>query len=295
MARAGFLAIALVIAAAWLVYDAVTFRSLARFMAVLDHCPRTFCDFVTYYLPMSRHLFDGTGPIPFYFYSPFFAILMLPLAALADPVATVVWGVIQVVLSAVLIALPLGLVTRAGERLRPLHVLIAMSSFPLLHNFKWGQISVLVTCALFGAWWCLERGRRIPAALLLALATSLKFYPAWFAIVPLARRDWRTLGWYALFCAAFLALVPALFLGPGAALRFYQGIAIELRAASTMALDPNSQSLDGVLGRLCYSVDIPSSRPRISSLRSDGSSCRSRSWRRGGRCARRTRPVWGRC
>jgi hypothetical protein len=148
-------------------------------------------------------------------------------------------------------------VTRAGERLRPLHVLIAMSSFPLLHNFKWGQISVLVTCALFGAWWCLERGRRIPAALLLALATSLKFYPAWFAIVPLARRDWRTLGWYALFCAAFLALVPALFLGPGAALRFYQGIAIELRAASTMALDRNSQSLDGVLGRLCYSVDSP--------------------------------------
>ena len=256
-ARGPFLAAAVGVVGAWLVYYAVTFRSLAQFMAVLDHCPRTFCDFATYYLPMSRHLFDGTGPIPYYLYAPFFAILLLPLAPLSDPAALVVWGVVQAVLSALLIVLPLGLVTRAGYRLRLLHVLIAMSSFPLLHNFKWGQISVPITCAVFGSWWCLERGRRIPAALLLALATSLKLYPAWFAIVPLLRRDGRTLGWYSLFCAAFLGLVPTLFLGPGGAVTFYQGLANELHGAMGMATDLNSQSLDGVLGRLCYSEDSP--------------------------------------
>jgi hypothetical protein len=252
-----FLAAAAGLTVAWLVYYGLAFGSLAHFMAILDHCPRTFCDFVTYYLPMSRHLFDGTGPIPYYLYAPFFAILLLPLTPLSDPVATVVWGVLQVALSALMVVVPLGLVTRAGQRLKLLHVLIAMSSFPLLHNFKWGQISVLITCAVFGAWWCLERERRIPAALLLAFATSLKLYPVWFAIVPLMRRDWRTLGWYALFCLLFLGLVPALFLGPGGTVTFYQGLANELHGAMGMATDPNSQSLDGVLGRLCYSETSP--------------------------------------
>jgi Glycosyltransferase family 87 len=256
-AHGRFVLAALAIVAAWLVYDGVAFRSLAQFMMVVDHCPQPFCDFATYFLPMSRHLFDGTGPIPYYLYAPFFAILLLPLALLSDPAAIAMWGVVQVALSALLIVLPLVLVTRAGFRLSLLHVFIAMSSFPLLHNFKWGQISVPVTCALFGAWWCLERGRRFPAALLLAFATSLKFYPGWFAIVLLMRREWRTLGWFALLCAAFLVVLPVLFLGPGGTLTFYQGLANELHGAMGMALDPNSQSLDGVLGRLCYTEGSP--------------------------------------
>jgi hypothetical protein len=36
------------------------------------------------------------------------------------------------------------------------------------------------------------------------------------------RRDWRTLGWYALFCALFLGIVPALFLGAGGVLPCWQ-------------------------------------------------------------------------
>lgn len=253
-----FAVLSLAIVAGWLVYCRLTFHSLARFMTVVDHCPVTFCDFANHYLPMSRQVLAGTGPVPGFLYPPFFALLLLPFAPLPDAAATFAWGAVQAGLAGLLLVAPLWLVRRPGLGAAALGVFLSVSAFPMLHNFKWGQISVLVTLCVLGALALWQRGRPVAAGLLLALATSIKLYPAWFALALLLRRDWRALASYAAFCLLFLGVVPALALGPSAALRFYQDGGVLLHLSLGMQVnDINSQSLEGLLARLCYSVNSP--------------------------------------
>ena len=139
-----------------------------------------------------------------------------------------------------------------------LYVFLFLSAFPVLHNFKWGQISILVTLCVLGSLALWQRGHAVAAGFLLAFATSLKFYPAWFAIALLLRRDWRALSAYAAFCVLFLVAVPAVALGPHATLQFYLDVLAQLRERTVGTLnDVNSQSLEGLLTRLCYSVGSP--------------------------------------
>lgn len=253
-----FAGLALAIAAGWLVYCRLTFHSLARFMAVVDHCPVTFCDFANHYLPMGRQILAGTGPVPGFLYPPFFALLLLPFAPLPDAVATFAWGAVQAALAGLLLVAPLWLIRRPGLGEAALCVFLSVSAFPMLHNFKWGQVSVLITLCVLGALALWQRGRPVAAGLLLAFATSIKLYPAWFALALLARRDWRALASFAAFCVLFLGVVPALALGPSATLRFYQDGGTLLRLGLDLQVnDVNAQSLQGLLTRFCYSVNSP--------------------------------------
>lgn len=251
-------AAALLVVAGWLVYCRLTFHSPARFMAVIDNCPLTFCDFANHYLPMGRHVFDRTGPVPGFLYSPFFALLVALVAPLSDTGAVIAWGVLQAGLTLLLLVVPRWLVRRPGLAAAALYVFLFLSAFPVLHNFKWGQISVLVTLCVLGSLALWQRGHAVAAGLLLAFATSIKFYPAWFALALLMRRDWRALSAYAAFCTLFLVAVPTAALGPQATLTFYLEVLAQLRtAADGMLNDVNSQSLEGLLARFCYSVDSP--------------------------------------
>jgi len=258
VAAGQFAAVVLLLVAVWLVYLRVTFHSLTRFMAVIDTCPLTFCDFANHYLPMGRHVFDRTGPVPGFLYTPFFALLVALVAQLSDTGAVIAWGVAQVGLTILLLVVPRRLVRRPGLAAAALYVFLFLSAFPVLHNFKWGQISVLVTLCVLGSLALWQRGHAVVAGFLLAFATSIKFYPAWFALALLLRRDWRALSAYAVFCALFLVAVPAVALGPHATLQFYLDVLAQLRVrADGMLNDVNSQSLEGLLTRLCYSAGSP--------------------------------------
>jgi alpha-1,2-mannosyltransferase len=239
------------IGAAWFLYYALTFRSLHVFMAVLDHCPETFCDFVRHYLPMGRHVFDGRGPVTGFLYSPFFALLLAPLAKLPDGAALLVWGVLQVLLAVGLLVVPLARPRRPSLVAACVYVALFFSAHALLHNFKWGQVSVPLTLGVLAALAARQRGHAVAAGVLLAVAASVKFYPAVFALVPLLRRDGRMLAAFAATCLILLVALPWTLLGWEETIRLYAGVASQLRTdLDRLAADPNSQSLQGVLGRL---------------------------------------------
>lgn len=85
-------------------------------------------------------------------------------------------------------------------------------AYPLLNNIVQGQAYLLILSLLTESFLCHERGRTIPAALLLALCISLKLFPAFVLLYFLVRKDYRLLGWTVGFTAA-LCLLPALAIG----------------------------------------------------------------------------------
>jgi hypothetical protein len=179
-------------------------------------------------------------------------------APLSDAGALVAWGVVQVALTFLLLATSPSIVRRPGLGLFAVYVFLFLSSFPVLHNFKWGQVSVLVTLCVLGALALWQRGHALAAGFLLAFATSIKFYPAWFALLLLMRRDWRALSYYAAFSALFLVVLPTAVLGADATLQFYLDVIVQLRIGSEwMKNDANSQSLVGLFTRLRSDVDGP--------------------------------------
>jgi hypothetical protein len=235
--------------------------SFADFVARMDNCDLAFCDFVRHYWRMGRTLLQTHEPSPGFLYSPFFALIMVPLGALAKSTAVAVWGVLQ---GSMLLALfALGLV-RPSARQRWVYAAYAVAfawSIPLYHDFKWGQISVLLTALTLAALELERRDRSRLAAVLLAFAAALKGYAALFVLVLAARRRGRALLVFAATSLVLLAVVPAAVLGVADTWRFYQTVSERLSAAQTgFATNPNSQSFASVVAR--WGVDFESMPPQ---------------------------------
>jgi hypothetical protein len=71
--------------------------------------------------------------------------------------------------------------------------------FPLYSNFHQGQTYVLMAALLLEFFIALENNFKWRVGLIAALLFSLKIFPAFILIVPLFKRDWKTMGWAALF------------------------------------------------------------------------------------------------
>ena len=83
----------------------------------------------------------------------------------------------------------------------------------MLNNFKWGQFSILITAGIWGAFLLYENGKRNLSAVLLGLMIAIKFYPAFFLLPFLFKRDWKYLLVSSATAAICLLLVPLPFLG----------------------------------------------------------------------------------
>ncbi|KPK52457.1 MAG: hypothetical protein AMJ59_26860, partial [Gammaproteobacteria bacterium SG8_31] len=70
-------------------------RTWQSFTAVVDICPRLFCDFVDYYYPMGGAIFRSGLPVDGFLYSPFNAILLAVFPPLGLDASLVVWGILQ--------------------------------------------------------------------------------------------------------------------------------------------------------------------------------------------------------
>jgi hypothetical protein len=135
----------------------------------------------------------STNDSEFYRYPPLLAIAFRPLALLPFETAALIWEAVV-------------LATLAGTilRLRPGRdgwLLFGMVAMPIGWSVSIGQAQVPMTFLMaLGSPWAI------------ALAANLKIFPAIVAIYWLGRRDWRSLGrfavWMAVFAAVQLVLEP---------------------------------------------------------------------------------------
>lgn len=223
------------------VYAWWEWRSFDAFVLAIDHHPRFMQDFAGYFYPMGQRVLQDPTPVPGYFYTAFFALLLAPLGALPLRDALVVWGGVQLVCLGLLCVVPArGLLRLSGVHL-VLFIGLCLTSFPVLHNTKWGQVSVPITLLVLTAFTAAAKGRRRLAGVVLALATAIKYYPILFLTYFALRGDRRV-------CVAFLiafvllySVVPALVLGPSNWFAFEKATITAIGTAEWVSSDVNSQ------------------------------------------------------
>jgi hypothetical protein len=242
---------ALLIVGLMVAYYATVWDSLDDFVIAIDHCEKLFCDFTNHYYPMGRSLFWTRLPVPGYFYTPFFALFLVPFGAVPLRAALWLWGVLQALLMVALIAVP----GRAFLKRSPagfyLYVFLVVASLPILHNLKWGQVSVLMTLCALAALILHQEDRPIAAGILLALATWIKYYTGIFALIFILKKDTKLL---LAFVAAGLVMgliLPLGILGGRQGVRFYREVNRAMAEADAwVPNDINSQFMAHVIRRL---------------------------------------------
>src|SRR5688572_14148331 len=152
----------------------------------LDLKPGYFRDF-RIYLEQAR-LFLGDGGLAAHWtYPPLLALLIAPLAPLSTAHAEIGWWVVQLAVLAAYASLLQRVLAGHGRRSWPLALALLITSLPVVHGLKWGQVSSAIAVA--GAY-ALTRPERHGAAALGA-AAACKLYPLLFLLGPLARRQYR--------------------------------------------------------------------------------------------------------
>jgi hypothetical protein len=230
-------------------YYFFTWRNAYNFRAAMDVCAQPFCDFATFYYPMGEAIFQTELPIEGFVYSPFIAILLAVFPPQGLDASLLLWGVLQI-LFVILYLFAFRRLIPARLPIQLLFVALALSSFPLLHNFKWGQVGIFTTVSILGMLVFLERDRRAFAAALLAFAASFKFFPLIFIVPFIFRRDFRFLFYAALVCGTFLIAIPCLLLGIDGALNFYSALLDSYRHFDWVITNYNSQHFPHVILRL---------------------------------------------
>ncbi len=242
--------IVLLVAVSAVTYYWVVWHDVPGLVAALDHCKELFCDFTRQYHPTGQRLLDGAPPSNGYFYSSFFALLLTPLGRLSVEAALPYWGAFQLA-SVILLLLPAVDFYQESKQAGILYIVLVVFAMPLLHNLKWGQVSALLTGCVFAALFLYRRGHPLAAAVILALATAIKYYVGIFALYFLLRRDWRFLAVYAATTLLFWLVIPTLVLGWQTNWQFY--LTVRERAAHALATwlpeDINAQYLPSVVSR----------------------------------------------
>jgi hypothetical protein len=232
-----------------------TWRSPSDFVRRVDEYRLLFADFILQYRPAAQEILLTGTPYPGYYYSAFFAILLSPFGEMSEPEAIRAWAVLQIAAAAVLAFLCVRFSPRV---LIGAALLVFCTSAPVLHNFKWGQVSALVIALIFGCSLSLRAGRTVLPAILLALAAAIKYYPAIFLLPLLARERARFAILFAVCLAIFFLAIPALVLGPAKSVEFLRLTRESWgRDAARHITDINSQYFPHVVERWGQAIDGP--------------------------------------
>lgn len=227
-------------------------RDVRSFVVSIDQCDILYCDFFRHFYPMGREILATNLPVEGFFYSPFAALLFAWTANASSRSAFLLWSLVQAISAAGLYLLPMLNLIQNKPNWQVFYTFIFFTSLPLLHNLKWGQVSVLIAFLVLAALYLYERGYRFWSAALLATAIAIKYYPAIFLIYFLLRRDMRYLVTCALIIIVFLMVLPGVLLGIEPTVQFYH----LTQAASAKAMenwmrqDLNTQYLGRVALRL---------------------------------------------
>ena len=240
----GLLGAGLMLGSYWLLWG-----SVAGFVNAIDHGALLFGDFRRFYYPMGEVLFAEKWPVRGYYYTSFFALSLCLIALLKLAAATVLWGVLQVGWAAALYWISGRYLLKLSAQGLLVYFLLLLASFPLLHNFRWGQVSVLVTLGIVSAFALHQQGRSALAGIALALVTCIKYYPGAFVVYFLMRRDRCFLAAYGAGLLGFYGLLPAALLGPVDWWYFERASAQSLPEAARLLRDLNTQYFVHVLSR----------------------------------------------
>ncbi len=226
---------------------------LENFIAATDKPSSVYGDFCEYYYPAGRMISKHSQPLGGYFYTPSFALALQPFTPDSISDARFRWQILQHLGIALLLLMPaIRLARRGGRKIWFfLYILLTLLSFPLWHNLKWGQVSVLLTLFCLAGLVFYERGQKWPAAIMLSLATLIKYYPGVLMLYFLINRDFRFIGRYALCLLLFGLCLPATVLGFSTTMEFYRLVNEEMTyALDWVAFDLNSQFFPHVVMRL---------------------------------------------
>jgi alpha-1,2-mannosyltransferase len=226
------------------------FPSVKDFVAAIDHGDVPGGDFVFHYYPTARDSIRAGAPAGGFFYPAGFAVFLAPLGRLDLEPARVLWYLIL----AASVLWTATWVMRAVAPKQPLLAILGtalyVTSIPVLHDFKWGQVSVLIVATAATAFVLRAREKQKTSAALLGVAAAIKMYPLVFVGWFVLRRDWRFVARAAIACAITLAVLPAIVMGPVHAL-FFQRVATQsvVGAQDGVLYDFNSQFAPAVLAR----------------------------------------------
>ncbi len=210
---------ALVLVLVWLLF-AREWSGIAAFVGAIDHNDLLLQDFLYYYYNMAAQMPDADTPVIGYLYSAFFAVVIAPLGKLAPADALWAWGLVQVILFLALLYVPFIHLLKRSSFTIILYTGVLATSFPVLHNTTWGQVSVLVTLCVVLSFHAYVSNWRGLAGAMLALAITIKYYPAVFVAYFILKRDWRFLAGLAVGLFLFYFAIPAWIMGPKSWLTF---------------------------------------------------------------------------
>jgi len=196
-----------------------------------------------------QYFFPDSSSATHWIYLPGYAWIFRPLASLEFPSAARVWLVINAILS----VLSIGLLWSArpwmgGKYLNILRtawiVFLGITFQPILDNMWHGNISALILFFFCLSYWFLRRNHHWLAGLILGLIVPLKFYPAFFILYFVWRRNWSLIAGALVSCLAVFA-ISLWTSGWAGNLAYMQMVWAELRSGGIPAF--NNQSISGFL------------------------------------------------
>lgn len=206
-------------------------------------------DFVRSYYPTAETILHDPRPAAGYYYSAFFAVLLAPIGALDFSAAKAIWIGVQITSVVAFTVISGRYLLGFNGAAFSVYSVLCTSCFPILHNQRWGQVSLPLTLCMISAGVLAARGRSAPAGVILGVAAAAKFYPALMLPYFAVRRDTRALTGFALAAGLCYAAVPAAVLGLENWLRFEQETALTIGRATWMSRDVNSQYIVHVAQR----------------------------------------------
>ena len=222
-------------------YFWLEWRTFDGFVTAIDRGTQFMQDFVGHYYPMSIQILQNPVPVTGYYYPSFFAILLSPIGKLSQTEAMTVWGIIQFVCFISLCIFPGHRLLKLDKKEMIFFFFLCISSYPILNNIKWGQVSIPITLCVLAALFLSDNNKPVLAGILLGLATAIKFYPALFCVYFIFKRDLRALIAFGLATFVFYFAFPATILGFSGWLGFEKIILYDTSHTKFVTYDVNSQ------------------------------------------------------
>ena len=198
-------------------------NGLNQLIAATDRPAQVYEDFQQYFWPAGKMIFVDPRPQGGYFYTPTFSVFLHCLLRFDQNEPLLIWQVFQFIWLILLLFLPGFFLARLTKRKSFLYWYLAavICSFPVYHNLKWGQVSILIVFLSIASV-ISHRARTWLAPALLALAALVKYYPAFLLLAFILNRDWKFVARFFAIAILLGLLLPGALLGFSNTLEFYR-------------------------------------------------------------------------
>lgn len=224
-----------------LAYYKIEWSTFNSFVLAIDRSPQFMYDFISHYYPMGQQILQNPIPVEGYFYTTFFALLLQPLSQQPITTALAIWGIIQFLCLITLCIFSVRLVPSLPKFGIVLYIGLCMTAFPILHNIKWGQVSIPITLCIIAAFLASIWNKKVLAGVLLGLATAIKLYPLYFIVYFILKRDFRTCLSFGLSVLILYFVFPTTAIGVHEWFEFERETSREIINAGWVSRDINSQ------------------------------------------------------